>query len=719
LAFITESKGKLWLNVHSLEDGKTYPRELFGLDKVLSFDYSQDGKRMVFSGVRFGQTDLYIYYLIGNRQERLTSDHYDDLEPSFVKGDNAIIFSSDRSNDTLSVVGSRIQRNSSKDIFVMDLGDRRVLERITSTEEVNERLPQPFDESRYTYLAEDGSVYDRYLATYDSAISYIDTVIHYRYFTEVEKLSDYALSPLEYRVHGTEGEFAMLGFREGDYRFYIGRQAEGGIGLTDETIELEEISGRQDRVQVPMEILGVEYKPQDAIDIHDYVFSDEEDTDEGEPEEDYLEPFIIDDIEEIIALQSGQQPGVGLVLPKARNYKVNFATDKVLIQVGNAFNNEFYQSAGLGPQNLTPGLSPNLQWGFSDLFEDYKLLAGVNIAGGLNNLGYAVRYDNLIDRLDKSIIFTRQSFLLEDGGGGVRIRNHANMLRYRLSYPLSEVLTIRGDVTFNYQRTAFLVTDDRFLDVPNIHDYHGGLKAEIVFDNTLFKGLNLFNGTRAKAWIEYYREYEEQDGSLPDLGVFGLDVRHYQKIHRDIIMAFRLAGSSSFGDQKVIHYLGAVDNWILPRPQFDDSVPIDFSQNYTYQAMATPMRGFWRNARNGSSAAMASSELRFPVFKYFIQRPIQSDFLANFQIVGFGDVGTAWTGSNPYSDDNSFNNIIDSGDPNVTIVLENQEEPILLGYGFGLRTRLLGYFIRLDWSYGIIDGRQLPSEFYLSLNLDF
>ena len=44
--------------------------------------------------------------------------------------------------------------------------------------------------------------------------------------------------------------------------------------------------------------------------------------------------------------------------------------------------------------------------------------------------------------------------------------------------------------------------------------------------------------------------------------------------------------------------------------------------------------------------------------------------------------------------------------------------PILASYGFGLRTRLLGYFVRADWAWGVDDGVTLPRVFHFSLSLD-
>ncbi|MDQ3190069.1 MAG: hypothetical protein M3Q58_00590, partial [Bacteroidota bacterium] len=198
--------------------------------------------------------------------------------------------------------------------------------------------------------------------------------------------------------------------------------------------------------------------------------------------------------------------------------------------------------------------------------------------------------------------------------------------------------------------------------------------------------------------------------------VFGLDLRHYIKIHRDFIWANRLAASTSLGTHKLIYFMGGVDNWLLPK--YDYETRIDYSQNYVFQTLATNMRGFHQNVRNGNSFAVINSELRLPVFRYLVNQPIKSDFINNFQIIGFGDIGTAWNGVSPYSEDNTLNTEIIYSNPFI-ITLKNQKEPIIGGYGFGLRSRLLGYFVRADWAWGVEDGVVMPRVFYLSLSLDF
>lgn len=162
--------------------------------------------------------------------------------------------------------------------------------------------------------------------------------------------------------------------------------------------------------------------------------------------------------------------------------------------------------------------------------------------------------------------------------------------------------------------------------------------------------------------------------------------------------------------------MGGVDNWLFQK--IDNSLPDLDTAIFKHQTFMGPMRGFYINSRNGNSFALMNAELRWPVFKYFMKKPIKSDFVDNFQLIGFFDAGSAWTGKTPYSNENLFNQTTVSQNP-ITVTIKNNKEPIIYGYGFGVRSRVLGYFLRADWAWGVDDGRVLPRVFYLSLNLDF
>ena len=55
----------------------------------------------------------------------------------------------------------------------------------------------------------------------------------------------------------------------------------------------------------------------------------------------------------------------------------------------------------------------------------------------------------------------------------------------------------------------------------------------------------------------------------------------------------------------------------------------------------------------------------------------------------------------------------------LLIILKTQHDPLIAGYGFGLRSRLFGYFIRLDRAWAVQDGIVLKPIWHLSLSLDF
>ncbi len=347
----------------------------------------------------------------------------------------------------------------------------------------------------------------------------------------------------------------------------------------------------------------------------------------------------------------------------------------------------------------------------NDLMEDYRIVGGVRLNLSLINNEYIFSYSDLKKRLDKEVVLHRNT--LEGSNGYSIVRVHSHEAFYILKWPFNEALSIRGTGMFRNDMYVTLATDQANLEKPTIYNNWAGVKGELVFDNTRDLGINLYSGTRYKIFAEYH-QLVNSDGN--NLIVLGFDFRHYHKIHRTFIWANRIAGSTSLGSDRLIYYMGGVDNWLFPK--FNLSTPIDYSQNYAYQTLATNMRGFNQNIRNGNSFVVINSELRFPVFQFFSKTPISSGFLRSFQLVGFGDIGTAWTGPSPYSAQNSlFTKYVDSGPMHISV--EIQKEPFVGGFGVGARATLMGYFIRGDVSWGVDDYHVRKPIWYLSLSLDF
>ncbi len=199
--------------------------------------------------------------------------------------------------------------------------------------------------------------------------------------------------------------------------------------------------------------------------------------------------------------------------------------------------------------------------------------------------------------------------------------------------------------------------------------------------------------------------------------VIGLDARHYQLLDRRSILAVRLAAATTFGSEKILYYLGGVDNWIFPK--FNNNIPIPQGNDFAYQTLAANLRGFDQNIRNGNSFALINTELRVPIFKYFSKKPVMGNFWRNFQLVGFFDVGTAWEGNNPYGGDNPINIVYLYNPPTVAVKVNYFRDPLVAGYGFGARALIFGMYIRADYGWGIETRVVQKPIFHVALGTDF
>jgi outer membrane protein assembly factor BamA len=197
----------------------------------------------------------------------------------------------------------------------------------------------------------------------------------------------------------------------------------------------------------------------------------------------------------------------------------------------------------------------------------------------------------------------------------------------------------------------------------------------------------------------------------------GIDLRFYQKIYKNFIAAVRVAGAHSGGNQKILYFLGGVDNAL--NPDYSDALQPSGKNDYAFQALATNLRGYSQNARNGNTYAVINAELRFPVLSTLMRRPIQSAILKHLQVVAFADIGSAWEGLLPNSE--SFDRYFRVGwptatNPTIGVAVPNySDNGIAIGYGAGLRSQIFGYFVRVDAALNL----NRDFSYYISLGTDF
>lgn len=732
LTFITEEQGGLKLSHYNTETKELDTKNFLYMEKVLDFSYSNDGSRFVMSAVQNGKTDIYVHTLASATNEQITNDLSDDLFPRFIDNSKKIIFCSNRTNDTLNNSTTITNLSPVFNLYVCNYPKpSHVLTKISSDGPNNHIRPFELSSNKYTYLSDKNGIMNRYITEYDSTISLVDTTIHFRYFTKTNPLTNYPRNILEQDYDKKTNKLGQIFFRKNRNALFQKDFAPTPIPTELANTEYRKEwlkdfnrtdSGKTDRKEsvvlkkankhVLSAVADSMLLKDTDVDITHYVF-------EIEKLNLYNEKLKNTNIKLVADSASTKAQ------PKIRIYQTAFYINSLVTQADFSFLNASYQVFNNGTGYYNPGFNTLIKLGTNDLFEDYKIVGGFRLSVDFESNEYMLSMENLKKRLDKQFVFHRQSYrsLTTDD---YYIKTITNDGYYILKYPLSQVMAVRGTASIRYDRVVSLASRVEALNKSDLHNVWGGLKGELIFDNSRSLGINIFSGSRFKVFGEAYKQVNKKKSGLY---VVGADFRHYQVIHRDLILASRFAGSSSFGGAKLIYYLGAVDNWInlsSKIPTFDNSIRIDHQENYAFQATATNMRGFVQNVRNGSNFAVLNNELRWPFVKYFANYPISSNFWSSLQLVGFFDIGTAWSGLSPYSGKNAYDYDIVPDSTQSTnakspliVTIESNRSPIVYGYGFGVRAQLLGYFIRLDWAWGIENKVVLPHVFYFSFSLDF
>lgn len=681
--YVIYEKGQPFLVTCRLNENKPDKKELFRIDAVLSLDYSPDGRNIVFSGLLNGNSDLYLYRVIGNTQEALWEDKYDDLHPRFTSDGKKIIFSSNR------IEGSTL------DVITYDLESNKT-EVLVETPGIEEHNPIPLPSGDFIYTAEDFRGNQELVwAWKDSTILSIDTIVRYRYFTETRAIEKLKFPALDIECDTTNGVI----YSENILNQTLQPHYLSQMPLTEERTESSFSASNSGGVKNNVEFIPPVWSKElldTQVDIRNYEF---------EFEKNQVEEIV----EEIETKAVGRNLGEKVRL-RPKNYRMSFALDKLQSQVSNTFGSQFYRTYD-GSMSLQPGLGNASEIRISDLFDDKHIIAGFNIPANLSNSILGIAYYDLSKKLDKMVSLQRQGMTSLDTENFALVESTTTVARCRLTYPFDEVRSIRASIIGRIDKNVPQGTEMITLQLPIIWNQQIGAEVAYVYDDTRDISINIREGLRAKVWSELYFNDEGQT-----FGTIGFDARHYYRLFANNILAFRAAGNWSYGEQKLLHLLGGVDNAIIGNG--NHGTTIDPNINYAYQANITPLRGFTNNARNGTNAMVLNAEFRMPVWSTLFKSPATTDFLRHLQIVGFTDIGAAWVGPHPYSEENTFNTTVVENNP-ITVTVDNNHEPILYDWGLGLRSRILGYWMSADFAWGVDNGLILDRRFILSLNLDF
>ncbi|MEO1449713.1 MAG: BamA/TamA family outer membrane protein, partial [Bacteroidota bacterium] len=230
--------------------------------------------------------------------------------------------------------------------------------------------------------------------------------------------------------------------------------------------------------------------------------------------------------------------------------------------------------------------------------------------------------------------------------------------------------------------------------------------VELRHDNVLEREGFRYQGWQARITGDAF--YSLTNGGLGFARLQG-DVRHYKQVFKKIVLASRASAALNSPREIVQHYLGGVPGQlhrpvILQRqdaPAINNQIMDTALHSIHFLNFVTPVRGFRYNTRNGSRFVAANFELRIPVTR-MLRRALSSRALYNLEVIPFVDAGTVWVEGNPFSQKKPTDTQYFTEGP-LTIKLQTLKSPFLIGFGSGVKTRVLGWTLRMDIAWGVDD----------------
>jgi hypothetical protein len=747
LGIIGTRYGKNFLWMYDVNSKRRSNQEITRINQIRSFDILKNGNLAVISADRDGNSDLYLISLRRNSIKRLTNDAFDDVHPTFIPGTSSILFSSNRTTDSINVKGqAAIADARSYNLFVYNIDTtREQVLRLTNALSNNTR-PFAADENLFYFLSDQQGITNLY--RYDLSKNMYNQVSNFGL-----NIKQYDISPqknaLAAIMLGQEKEniyyFENFDFDRNIFTAQTRRQqllsakyvAQRLAGLKEKGIlpQLAAPPGAEPAITGPAPEVpagpsfldrfrrNLPENDPEFVDTDAYVFTPLEDAAQArDTVEQSADAEVVDTgnyVFDTDVVKGREEPGS--YLSAYRQLRRNEQMTGPL-----PYQNRFTADNIVTSFIIDPliGFGINLETQMNDLLENHKFYGGILASTDLRSGGLYGEYRFLKYTVDFSGRFERKVVYRPTETSSQKYT--LNVWQAGASLPLS--ITTRLTLSPFVASTHFYDLDPRSVLVPGnppvtSRFYYGGLKAELIYDNSNVLDINLIQGTRGKVGFHMYEALNEGGRSFSN---FFLDLRNYQRIHRELIFATRVFYGRFFGEQQQNYLLGGMDNWMFNEtkirgegdPLFN-TVGYDNS-NILFAQYVTNLRGFDYNTFFGTNSMLLNAELRFPIIKYFYRGPIASNFFRNFQLVAFYDVGSAWTGSSPFATVNSVNTEIlrPPGNP-FSAVIQNFKNPWLQSYGFGLRTMLLGYYVKFDMAYPIEDNIRGDARFFVTLGYDF
>lgn len=776
LAVVYNAEGKVKLFVYDLIKRYKPIKQDLEFDQVQDVKYMLDKNTLLFSAVKNGQSDIFTYKIDKQTIEQITNDVYDDLDASFVAfpGKTGILYSSNRPSAAAPSSDTVLPSNSHYNIFMVDNWNRSEFKQISQLSKLqygNARYPAQYNVAHFTYVSDENGIGNRWAGFFSTRRAGVDTVykvadaiLHNPDPKELDSvlnlnnkqepdsiftfsltkdsayvfpLTNYQSSLIETKIAGDNGLVSELR-QEGDLLFMY------KLKVDESSLKKRNVNPRPTdyrRKTIEADRIAAAKAAKIAEDANNPDATKKDNAFETGFENDKRDSTSRREAED----RFNSLPPTILSKAKRYDYKLKFFGDNVSAGFNNdVLVNKYQPYTGSLPVvlNANGGFNGLLKASVFDVMEDLRFTGAIRIplintvgSGGFVNANtgttpfitannslfdaggeWFARFDYLKKRVDLSAVYYRETQIGSIGNYNAKL--YTNLYQGIVKYPFDKVKSIRLSAGVRTDKYVIRGADDISLQAPDRKQSYLLTHLEYVYDNTLNPVVNIYKGMRYKVYVDMNTNLKKDTTRGSGNFNFGTDIRYYYPIFRNFIWAGRAAADFSWGPEKILYYLGGADGWLFPKAN-QGLQPQD--PEYAYQGLALNMRGFNQNIANGNNAVTLNSEFRFPVFTTFFNKPINNAFLRNFMLTQFIDLGSAWNGAygkieRPqivYTDQNDPNN------PVSVRIKAGGIGPFVGGYGFGARSTLLGYFLKLDAAWTMDRFFRGKPIWYFGMGIDF
>ncbi len=630
VAFVAKVGKEDAIYIKEVDSGRIFKKLKFGLDGIMSPTWSPDGKSLVFVGLHGGQSDLYTSSVTGEDLQPLTNDKFTDRDPEWSPDGESIAFTTDRG--AVTNFGTLLFGPFNIAIYHLRTGE---IELLTHGEGKNINPVWSPDGGTIAFLS------DRTGVTNIFAID-----------LELRKL--YQLTDILTGISGIIPSSPAISWsRSGDrMAFSAFTNAGWDIFLVKEPMRMKKpYVAPLPEAEENVDEVVLARKRREAAD------KAAEETDEAESpltQEDRKDFFtsdvdLLDDWE--IATYSPYEEKLVSYLPDTSSFE--------LTEYGLRFTPDYLSGGAAFATNV--GFAGQTQMAFSDILGNHNIQIAAGLYRSIQDSDIFVNYWYLKKRTNMGVGFFqfRNNYYIfqpQEGASDEIVSQTYRGFELLFSRPFSKFnrwefglqgVFISEDIFEQdfYYSSLFFATDQEKYSyfVPY---------TSLVTDNVLWGYTGPISGRRGR--ISYQHAVSPLGSGISFQTLIG-DYRRYLNYRQRYVLAWRVIGAFSWGDNPQIFRLGG----------------------------GNTLRGLEYGEEYGSRVVLMNLEFRYPLITYLaLGWPLPITF-REIGGVFFWDVGGAWTNDDvfhPLSSDATFLKFDD----------------LKSSYGFGARINLGWFVLRYD-----------------------